>query len=86
MTPIVRASLIAALSLAFYLRFDPFGRFVGLDAATWDWMAISLPNGLLPYRDIFLHKTPLAAVIGALGAATAGRLGLDPLALSLIHI
>lgn len=80
MTPIVRASLIAALSLAFYLRFDPFGRFVGLDAATWDWMAISLPNGLLPYRDIFLHKTPLAAVIGALGAATAGWLGLDPLA------
>ncbi len=79
MRPIARASLIATLSLAFYLRFDPFGRFVGLDAATWDWMAISLPNGLLPYRDIFLHKTPLAAVIGAFGAAGAGLLGLNSL-------
>ncbi|MEE8312621.1 MAG: hypothetical protein V3R77_10195 [Candidatus Binatia bacterium] len=67
-------------AVAFYLTFDPFNRFVGLDAATWDWMSISLLDGRIPYRDVFLHKTPGAALLGGAGAALARTLGATPLA------
>lgn len=73
------ASLTWAACVAFYLVFDPFARPVALDPATWDWMSLSLLEGRLPYRDIFLHKTPAAALIGAAGAAAARLLGASPL-------
>ena len=74
------AAAIWLAAVAFYLTFDPFNRFVGLDAATWDWMSISLLDGRIPYRDVFLHKTPGAALIGGAGAALAYVLGATPLA------
>jgi hypothetical protein len=61
------------------LSFDPLGRPVGLDPATWDYMSLALLDGRIPYRDIFLHKTPLAAFIGGLGAFGARALGFSPL-------
>jgi hypothetical protein len=66
-------------SLLALLAFDPYSRPVGLDPATWDYMSISLLDGRLPYRDIFLHKTPLAAFIGGLGAAISVLFGGSPL-------
>ncbi len=54
--------------MAFFFSFDPLSRPVLLDAATWDYMSIEVAKGLVPYRDIFLHKTPLAAYFGATGA------------------
>ncbi len=75
-----RAAALAiwAVSLAFLLWFAPLGRAVALDPATWDYMSVELARGLVPYRDVFLHKTPAAAFIGAAGAATAPALGLLP--------
>lgn len=61
------------------LSFNPLGRPVGLDPATWDYMSLALLDGRIPYRDIFLHKTPLAAFVGGLGALGARTLGFSPL-------
>jgi hypothetical protein len=64
----------------FLLAFDPFTRPVVLDPATWDYMSLALTEGRVPYRDIFLHKTPGALFLGAAGAAIAEALGKTPLA------
>ncbi len=72
------ALLLALLGFAFLLTFDPFERPVMFDPATWDYMSIELTRGLVPYRDVFLHKTPGAAFVGALGAAAGPLLGLSP--------
>lgn len=42
-------------------------------------MSLALSDGLVPYRDVFLHKTPGAMFIGAAGAAVARSLGLEPI-------
>lgn len=73
------AAAVFAVGLALLLGLDPLSRPVGLDPATWDYMSISLLDGRIPYRDIFLHKTPLAAFVGGLGAATAALLGFSRL-------
>ena len=67
------------LALAYLLHFHPFQRPVVLDPATWDYMSLALRDGVLPYRDIFLHKTPGAMFFGAAGAGVARALGYDPL-------
>jgi hypothetical protein len=59
------------LSLLFLFSFDPLSRPLGLDPATWDYMSVEVSRGLIPYRDIFLHKTPLAALLGSTGALAA---------------
>lgn len=56
----------------------PWQRALALDAATWDSLAIGLTRGEIPYRDIFLHKTPGAAFLGAIGASVAGLFGVEP--------
>jgi len=73
------AVAIFAVALLTLLAFDPLNRIVGLDPATWDYMSVSLLDGRIPYRDIFLHKTPLAAFLGGAGAALADLLGFAPL-------
>jgi len=73
----VSVAVFAAV-LGFFFTLDPLSRPVVLDPATWDYMAISLGEGLIPYRDIFLHKTPGAIFLGAAGAALAPLLGLEP--------
>ncbi|RMF25038.1 MAG: hypothetical protein D6760_01920 [Deltaproteobacteria bacterium] len=65
--------------LAYLLAFAPLTRPVMFDPATWDYMSLALLDGRLPYRDIFLHKTPGAAFLGAAGAWAGSRLGLEPL-------
>ena len=75
--------LAAGLSLAafaFLMHFQPFSRPLVLDPATWDLMSVRLGQGLIPYRDIFLHKTPGALFFGAAGAMGADSLGLRPVA------
>ena len=49
-----------------------------LDAATWDYMAVETARGLVPYRDVFLHKTPAAALLGAVGAWAGSAVGVEP--------
>ncbi len=66
--------------LVFLLSFRPFSRPVLLDPATWDYMSVALADGVVPYRDIFLHKTPAAIFVGAAGAAVASLLGGSALA------
>jgi hypothetical protein len=63
---------------AYFASFRPWTRPLLLDAATWDYMAVETARGLVPYRDIFLHKTPGAALLGALGAGLGEALGVEP--------
>lgn len=74
-TPLGSTLGVFVVAFLILCSFDPFNRIVGLDPATWDYMSISLLDGRLPYRDIFLHKTPLAAFLGGAGAACAELLG-----------
>lgn len=74
---LLAAAVLGAAALHF-ASFAPWDRPVLLDAATWDSMAVEVPRGLVPYRDVFLHKTPGSALIGALGAAAGEALGLEP--------
>lgn len=72
-----RPDLSCALALfvaasCYFASFSPWNRPLLLDAATWDYMAVETARGLVPYRDVFLHKTPGAALIGAAGAAAGG--------------
>jgi len=73
------AVAVAAGSLGLLLSFTPWRRPVVLDPATWDYMSVSLSGGLLPYRDIFLHKTPGGALLGAAGATFGAYVGLTPI-------
>jgi hypothetical protein len=43
-------------------------------------MSIALAEGVIPYRDVFLHKTPAALFVGAAGGAIAALFGGTPLA------
>ena len=61
----------------FLLGFRPFERPLVLDPATWDYMSVEVTRGLVPYRDIFLHKTPLTMYVGAIGAAVATALSVE---------
>jgi hypothetical protein len=69
---------VFAAAFAYLLAFHPFTRPLILDAATWDYMSVRLLDGMIPYRDVFLHKTPGAALIGAAGAAAARLFGFMP--------
>jgi hypothetical protein len=71
--------VVFVLAAAYLLFFRPFERPVVLDPATWDYMSLALGDGVIPYRDIFLHKTPGALFCGAAGAAIARTLGVEPL-------
>jgi len=73
-------ALVFLLSLLFLFSFDPLSRPLGLDPATWDYMSVEVSRGLIPYRDIFLHKTPLAALLGSTGALAASAVGARPVA------
>ncbi|MBI5505513.1 MAG: hypothetical protein HY899_11980 [Deltaproteobacteria bacterium] len=74
---LVSTALLAA-GLAYFAAFTPWTRPVLLDAATWDYMALEVARGLVPYRDIFLHKTPGGAFLGALGVLVGSVLGVEP--------
>ncbi|MFP6626050.1 MAG: hypothetical protein VCA74_03190 [Deltaproteobacteria bacterium] len=74
------AALVAVAAVAFLLCFAPFDRPVVLDPATWDYMSVEMAStGMVPHRDIFVHKTPLAALLGAAGAKVSLTLGGDAL-------
>lgn len=73
------AVTVAILAACYLLSFRPFSRPVVLDPATWDYMSLALHDGYVPYRDIFLHKTPGAIFIGAAGATVARALGQSPI-------
>ncbi|MFP6610549.1 MAG: hypothetical protein VCB80_10285 [Deltaproteobacteria bacterium] len=60
--------------LAFLFSFAPLSRPAVLDPATWDLMSLGLLEGRIPYRDVFLHKTPGGALLGAMGATLMPRL------------
>lgn len=80
----LRSDLACALALflagaALFAFQKPWQRPVLLDAATWDYMAVETARGLVPYRDVFLHKTPGAALLGAVGARAGTALGIDPI-------
>jgi hypothetical protein len=70
---------VALLATCYLLSFHPFSRPVVLDPATWDYMSLALADGRVPYRDVFLHKTPGAMLIGAVGCAVARGMGLAPI-------
>ena len=70
---------VALLAAVYLLSFHPFSRPVVLDPATWDYMSLALLDGRVPYRDIFLHKTPGAMFLGGIGAAAAHAVGLRPI-------
>ncbi len=72
------AALLAMLCLAGLLLQHPFERALLLDAATWDSLSVGLARGEIPYRDVFLHKTTGAALLGSIGARIAGALGRAP--------
>jgi hypothetical protein len=74
------AVAVALLAACYLLSFHPFSRPVVLDPATWDYMSLALVDGRVPYRDVFLHKTPGAMFIGAAGSALARPLGIAPIA------
>jgi len=74
----VCAVAIFLAAVAYFASFQPWARPVLLDAATWDYMAVETARGLVPYRDVFLHKTPGAALFGAVGAGVGGALGVEP--------
>ena len=69
---------VCAAALAGLLALHPFARPLVLDPATWDYMSVRVADGMVPYRDIFLHKTPGAAYIAAVGALIAKQLGQEP--------
>lgn len=71
---------VFGLALAVLFAFHPLSRPLVRDAATWDYMSVEIARGLVVYRDVFLHKTPLGALLGALGAAAAPWVGLTPVA------
>ncbi|HYC56442.1 MAG TPA: hypothetical protein VEL28_16035 [Candidatus Binatia bacterium] len=73
----IAAAVFAAAS-AYFASFQPMSRPLLLDAATWDYMAVELPRGLVPYRDVFLHKTPGTAFVGAVAAYAARMTGAEP--------
>jgi hypothetical protein len=77
-TDLVLAAAIFAGGAAYFASFAPWQRPLLLDAATWDYMAVEVSRGLVPYRDVFLHKTPGSALIGATGAAAGRALGFEP--------
>ncbi|MFT4571706.1 MAG: hypothetical protein ACI8TX_001626 [Hyphomicrobiaceae bacterium] len=68
---ILIAALLWAALLGWLLSWHPFQRALLLDAATWDSLSVGLAHGEIPYRDVFLHKTPGAAMLGALGVWVA---------------
>jgi hypothetical protein len=76
---ILLAAAVAFLAACYLLTFHPFSRPVVLDPATWDYMSLAWLDGYVPYRDIFLHKTPGAMFIGGAGGALARAAGLPPL-------
>jgi len=77
-TALALAVFIAAF--AALLALHPFSRPLVLDPATWDYMSVRVADGMVPYRDIFLHKTPGAAFLGAIGASVAPYFGAEPVA------
>ena len=72
------AVAIFVAAAAYFASFRPWLRPVLLDAATWDYMAVETARGLIPYRDVFLHKTPGGALIGAVAASAGSALGIEP--------
>ncbi|HEY2772955.1 MAG TPA: hypothetical protein VGK20_02760 [Candidatus Binatia bacterium] len=72
------SAAIFVAGCAYFAAFSPWTRPVLLDAATWDYMALQVAQGLVPYRDIFLHKTPGGAFVGAAGAMAGSLLGIEP--------
>ncbi len=75
------ATMVFAAGLALLLCFDPYHAPIARDPATWSYMSIEIARGMIPHRDIFVHKTPGGALLGAIGAWLAPRLsGADPLA------
>lgn len=72
------AAAIFLAAAAYFAAFAPWGRPVQLDAATWDYMAVEMARGLVPYRDVFLHKTPGAAFLGGCAAWVGQALGIAP--------
>jgi hypothetical protein len=72
------AAAIFVAAAFYFVPFAPWTRPVLLDAATWDHMAIETARGLVPYRDVFLHKTPGAALVGAVAAKAGMAAGIDP--------
>lgn len=75
-----QALAVALVAACYLLSFHPFARPVILDPATWDYMSLALVEGRVPYRDVFLHKTPGAMFIGAVGAVLSRLAGLPPIA------
>jgi len=75
------AAAIFVAFLVWMLGFHPFQRPIFRDSATWTYMSLEFAKGMVPHRDIFVHKTPGAAMLGAAGAWLAPRLGIaEPLA------
>jgi len=72
------AAAIFVAAAGFFASFQPWTRPVILDAATWDYMAIETSRGLIPYRDVFIHKTPGSALLGAAAAWVGSALGFEP--------
>lgn len=72
------AAAMFAVAAAYFAAFTPWTRPVILDAATWDYMAVETARGLVPYRDVFLHKTPGAALLGGMAALAGMALGIEP--------
>jgi hypothetical protein len=72
------AAAVFAAGVAYLLALGPFRRPLLLDPATWDYMSVRIAEGMVPYRDVFLHKTPGAALLGAAGAALAKPVGALP--------
>ncbi len=75
----VEALVVFVLAAAYLLSFRPFERPVVLDPATWDYMSLALGDGMVPYRDVFLHKTPGALFCGAAGASLARASSIEPI-------
>lgn len=72
------AAAIFVAGVAYFAQFSPWTRPVLLDAATWDSLALQTATGVVPYRDVFLHKTPGAALIGAVAAWAGAAAGVEP--------
>jgi hypothetical protein len=72
------ALVIFFAAAAEFASFRPWNRPVLLDAATWDYMAVETARGLVPYRDVFLHKTPGAALLGGTAAWIGSHAGVEP--------
>lgn len=77
-TDLLLAAAVFLGAAAYFASFQPWTRPVILDAATWDYMAVEATRGLVPYRDVFLHKTPGAALLGGAGAAVGRIVGAEP--------